>query len=110
MKATHIFPWLVAGALVAGAGCRRGKDSDQSVPPPITPEVQRILDHADKSPEAALALLNETMKDWLLRHPEHPKSLQEFVTGRALPRLPVPPAGKEFAVDRTRGVVVLVDK
>jgi hypothetical protein len=76
----------------------------------ITPEAQRILESADKSPDAALELLNETLKDWRLRRPDLPKTVQEFVTSRALPRLPVPPAGKDFAIDRTRGVVVLVDK
>ena len=54
--------------------------------------------------------VSEAMKDWLLRHPEYPKTVQEFVTARVLPKLPTPPPGKVFAIDRTRGVVVLVDK
>ena len=109
MKASRFFSALIAGALVIAAGC----GSKEAAPPPpvrIPPEAQRILDNADKSPDAALDLLNETLKDWRLRHPDLPKTVQEFVTSRTLPRLPVPPAGKEFAIDRDRGVVVLVDK
>lgn len=103
-------PLLLAFALTTAVGCGEKKDPSQRVPLPLTPEAQRILDEAEKSPEASLALLNETLKDWLLRHPDYPKTVQEFVTARVLPKLPTPPPGKEFAIDRTGGMVVLVDK
>lgn len=101
---------LVAGSWLTSSGCGKKSDGLPPEPRPLTPEVQLLFDDADKSPETALALLNDTMKDWLLRHPDYPRTVQEFVTARALPKLPKPPPGKEFAIDRTRGVVVLVDK
>lgn len=110
VKASRFILCLVVGVWFCGLGCGGSKDGGQPTPVPITPEAERILSNADKSPEAALELLNETLKDWLLRQPGYPKTVQEFVTARALPRLPVPPVGKDFAIDRTRGAVVLVDK
>lgn len=110
MKPSRFILWLVAGSLLGVSGCGGKNDSGPPGPLPLTPEARQILDAADKSPEAALDLLNETMKDWLIRRPDYPKTVQEFVTARVLPRLPTPPVGKEFAIDRTRGVVVLVDK
>jgi hypothetical protein len=100
---------LLAGGLLLGAGCGRD-DAAKSAPRPVPAEFQQKLAEADQSPEAALAIMNEAMKDWLLRRPEYPKTVGEFVTARVLPKIPAPPAGKEFAIDRTRGVVVLVDK
>lgn len=38
--------------------------------------------------------MNDAMKDWLLRHPEYPKTVQEFVTARVLPKLPTPPLAR----------------
>ena len=99
----------VALSLAVAVGCGPKKEATPQ-PLPLTPAVQQQLAEAEKSPEAALAMLNDALKDWLLRHPDYPKKLDEFVTGRVLPKLPAPPPGKEFAIDRTRGAVVLVDK
>ncbi|GDY23074.1 hypothetical protein LBMAG56_44210 [Verrucomicrobiota bacterium] len=109
MKPPRLTPLLLALAWTATIGCGEKKDANRE-PLPLTPETQKQLADAEKSPEASLALMNDAMKDWLLRHPEYPKTVQEFVTARVLPKLPTPPPGKEFAIDRTRGVVVLVDK
>lgn len=110
MKPHRLTPLLLALAWTAAVGCGEKKDANQRAPLPLTPESQKLLADAEKSPEATLALMNDAMKDWLLRHPDYPRTVQEFVTARVLPKLPTPPPGKEFAIDRTRGVVVLVDK
>lgn len=110
MNPHRFTPLLLALAWTIAAGCGEKKAASQREPLPLTPESQKLLADAEKSPEASLALMNEAMKDWLLRHPEYPKTVQEFVTARVLPKLPTPPPGKVFAIDRTRGVVVLVDK
>ena len=101
---------LLALAWTAATGCGGKKDARQREPLPLTPAAKQMLAEAEKSPEATLALLNEALKDWLLRHPDYPKTVQEFVTARVLPKLPTPPPGKDFAIDRTSGAVVLVDK
>ena len=110
MNMHRLFLLLVAIGLLTVAGCDGQKNARQREPLPLTPEAKQMLAEAEKSPEATLALMNEALKDWLLRHPEYPKTVQEFVTARVLPKLPTPPPGKEFAIDRTHGVVVLVDK
>lgn len=110
MNSLRYFLLLVAGGWIASSGCGKKSDGLTLGPLPLTPDVQLLFDDADKSPEAALTLLNDTLKDWLLRHPDYPRTVHEFVTARVLPKLPKPPPGKEFSIDRTRGVVVLVDK
>ena len=71
------------------------------------PEVIRQVAEAEKSPQASLELLNETLKNWVLRNNNYPKDLQEFVTAGMLPRLPIPPPGKRFVVDPEKRSVVL---
>ena len=109
MLSRRHWEFFLVAAFTLAVGCGP-KKAAQPEPLPLTPAAKQQLADAEKSPEAALALMNEALKDWLLRHPDYPKSMNEFVTGRVLPQLPTPPPGKEFAIDRTRGVVVLVDK
>ena len=109
MNAPRSSLWLLSVCLMTGGGCDR-KPARQNVPKPFTPEAQQLLAEAEKSPEASLELLNETLKDWLLRHPNFPKDLQEFVTARMLPRMPAAPPGKRFVMDVQQRRVVLADQ
>lgn len=65
--------------------------------------------NAEKSPQASLVLLNETLQNWLLRRNSFPADPQEFVAAGMLPRLPVAPPGKRFVVDTQLKRVVLTD-
>lgn len=99
---------LLSVCLVAGEGCGRKKRVSPAGPPVFTPEAVQQIVEAEKSPQASLELLNDSLKDWLLRNSKYPKDLQEFVTVGVLPRLPAPPPGKRFAIDTQRACVVLV--
>ncbi len=65
---------------------------------------------AEKSPQTSLDLLNETLKNWVLRKSNYPKDPQEFVTAGILPRLPNPPPGKKFVIDAQRVRVMLANE
>ncbi len=107
MKVARLLLFLLAVVLVAG-GCKKKRDAGSSAA--FTPAAIQQIAEAEKSPEASLDLLNETLKDWVLRKSSYPKDPQEFVTARILPRLPTPPPGKKFVIDAQHVRVVLANE
>lgn len=101
---------LLAACLVVGAGCNRRKRSGQPPAPVFPPEAIQQVANAEKSPQASLALLNETLQNWVLRQNRFPTNLQEFVAAGMLPRLPIAPPGKRFVMDTQQKRVVLADQ
>ncbi|MEN9574337.1 MAG: hypothetical protein RL514_2192 [Verrucomicrobiota bacterium] len=61
-----------------------------------------------KSPNDHLRVLNEALTFWQASGRPFPKDLSELVTAKLLQRLPVPPPGKQFVLDRAKNQVVLV--
>ena len=55
-------------------------------------------------------MLNELLKDWVLRKNQLPKDAEEFVTAKLLPRLPAAPPGKRFVLDPQQRRFVLADQ
>lgn len=110
MRLAWFFLLLLAICLAIGSGCGRKKRGSGSGPWTFTPEaIQQVAD-AEKTPQASLELLNETLKDWVLRKSSYPKDPQEFITAGMLPRLPNPPPGKKFAIDAQHVRVVLANE
>ena len=68
-------------SLVSAAGCG-SKEAAPPPPVPIPPEAQRILDNADKSPDAALDLLAHVVLDELLNDRHARRSADEDDLGR----------------------------
>lgn len=95
---------------LATGGCNRKKSGAAAAIHQFSPEAVQEVVEAEKSPQASLTLLNETLKDWVLRRNQFPTDLNEFVTGGMLPRLPVTPPGKRFVMDVQQRRVVLADK
>lgn len=95
---------------LATVGCNRKKRGASAATPQFPPEAVQAVVAAEQSPQASLALLNETLKEWVLRRNEFPKDLNEFVTGGMLPRLPAAPLGKRFVMDVQQRRVVLADQ
>lgn len=101
---------LFLAVCLATVGCNRKKRGAQAATPQFPPEAVQAVIEAEQSPQASLALLNETLKEWVLRRNQFPKDLNEFVTGGMLPRLPVAPPGKRFVMDVQQRRVVLTDQ
>lgn len=101
---------LLLVCLATGGGCQRKNRGAAVVTPQFPPEAVQAVVEAEKSPQASLVLLNETLKDWVLLRNQLPGDLNEFVTARMLPRLPAAPPGKRFVVDAQQRRVVLVDQ
>ncbi len=130
------FPWLslVLVGVLALSACRKrsapapaeSPANPEPAPPaatgpvtaggaatPFAPEVaaasmkpfEKDLD--SKSPNDHLRVLNEALTFWLASGRPFPKDVNEFVTGKLLKRLPVPPPGKQFVLDRVKSQVVL---
>jgi hypothetical protein len=109
MKFARIAFVLLSACLVTGGGCNRKKRGGPTAPQ-FSAEAMQAVVEAERSTQGSLTLLDETLKNWLLRHPSYPKELQEFVTTGMLPRLPTPPPGKKFVIDPQRKSVVLADQ
>jgi hypothetical protein len=60
--------------------------------------------------EASVQQLTEAVRVWLQVYPDYPKDLKELVDKKLIPKLPAPPPGKKFAIDRKSISVILVDK
>lgn len=100
---------LLAVSLAAG-GCNRKKGGAPVATHQFSPEAMQAVVEAEKSPQSSLALLNETLKDWVLLRNQFPKNLDEFVSAGMLPRLPLAPPGKRFVMDVQQRRVVLADQ
>lgn len=61
-----------------------------------------------KSPSDHLRVLNEALSFWQASGRPFPKDLNELVASKLLKRLPVPPPGKQFVLDRAGNQIVLV--
>ena len=60
-----------------------------------------------KSPNDHLRVLNEALTFWQASGRPFPKDLNDLVASKLLKRLPVPPPGKQFVLDRAGNRVVL---
>lgn len=82
--------------------------------PPDSPAAiaQTELDRklASGNPQLQVQVLDELLQAWVMSKNELPKDLEEFVRAGMLTRLPVPPPGKLFMIDRKSGHVVLANQ
>lgn len=128
---------ILAFCLSAGAACRKrpetpaptaqpGSDTTPASPavpvpappaaPPAsaTPGLDKVEDRLPTAPPNSSRTLpvDKVMTEALHRHLEAtgklPSDFQALVSGKYLPSLPVPPAGKRHAVDRVHLQVVLL--
>ena len=110
MKLARLSALLLVTGLLVTAGCNRKKRAAPSAPPVFTPEAIAQVAEAEKTPQASLELLNELLKNWVLRHANFPQDPQEFVTTGMVPRLPAAPPGKRFVIDAQQRRVVLANQ
>ncbi len=101
---------VLAIGLALGGGCRRKQAAPTATSTQFAPEVMQAVVEAEKSPQASLEMLNELLKDWVLRKNQLPKDAEDFVTAKLLPRLPAAPPGKRFVLDPQQRRFVLADQ
>lgn len=81
--------------------------------PPDSPaaKAQTELDRrlASGNPQLQVQVLDELLQAWTMSKNDLPKDLEEFVKAGMLTRLPTPPPGKRFVIDRKSGHVVLTN-
>lgn len=82
--------------------------------PPDSPaaKAQTELDRklASGNPQLQLQVLDELLQAWAMSNPDLPKDLEEFVRAGMLTKIPPPPSGKRFLIDRKAGRVVLANQ
>ncbi len=71
-------------------------------------ELDRKL--ASGNPQVQVQVLDEILQAWAMSNPELPKDLEEFVRAGMLTKIPTPPPGKRFLIDRKTARVVLANQ
>ena len=59
-------------------------------------------------PEAHLRVLTEALQAYMMTKNMLPKELSELVSSGLIPKLPAPPTGQKFEIDKAAAAVVLV--
>jgi hypothetical protein len=116
---SHGMAWLGLAAIVAAAllstGCGKSKSSTAQAPAPPpaadsqtpaaalpqAPQYTSAPDVITASPEggADLKQLNHAYIGWVLQNRRRPNSFEEFVTQSGV-KVPPPPAGKKYVIDK----------
>ncbi len=89
---------VVLAALLLLPACRK-KESTSSAGPPPPPEFG--------SSENNLGYLNEGVRNFQKAKIRLPNDLNELVTEKVIARIPLPPPGFRYALDRQSGLVSL---
>lgn len=90
--------FVIAGIIVVMAACRKKEVAPSSGPPP-TPEFD--------SSENNLGYLNEGFRKFQQAKNRPPNDLNELVTEKVIARVPPPPSGFAYTIDRKSGLVTL---
>lgn len=106
---SRLIPLLLALALVwvsSITGCRKRPAVSGSAQP--SEPIYRTADAP--TPAAQAQLLTHALITYEESYGGTPNDLNQLVEKRVLDRLPVPPPGKRFAIDRVKHEVVLVNQ
>ena len=126
MKPTTVL-WLTVGGfalLVAGCGKHpetpaqnqaatpaadnsQAPANSQSPVPATTPAVAGSNPATDANGAADLAELSRQLRGWIVGHRRLPQNFEEFVATANL-KVPPPPAGKKYAINKS--TVILLDR
>ena len=106
---------LTVAAVALSAACRKKADSsDAQQPPPNSPVAKAVSEMDQKlasgDVQAQLQVLSQLLQAWVMTRNGFPGSVEEFVTAKMIAKVPAPPAGKKFAIDRQGIRVVLADQ
>ncbi len=101
-------------ALVLGTACRK-KDAPGGKLPPPSPAVAQAMNEMEQrlssgDVQAQLQVLTQLLQAWVMSKNTFPEDVQEFVKAGTIAKLPTPPSGKKFAIDRQTIRVVLKDQ
>jgi hypothetical protein len=85
---------------------------EAAAPPAPTPNEPPPTGAPASAPEHELSLkeLTTAVQTYMQVNPEYPKDLNDLVKMKLLKKMPVPPPGKKFVIDRQNICVILADK
>ncbi|MFM8469812.1 MAG: hypothetical protein ACKODH_07565 [Limisphaerales bacterium] len=95
---TRPFDLLLGSVLLVAGGCKQ-RDSPAPSGPPPPPEFG--------SSENNLGYLNEGVRNFQQTKGRRPNDLNELVTDKVIARIPPPPPGFTYVMDRGSGLVTL---
>lgn len=101
----HLVLLLLAG--LAAPGCRKKPAAAPATPSPAPAEASGAA-AAQKDPD--LTALNAAYKKFWREQGSPPAKLDDLVTRKYMPSIPVPPPGKKFNVDWSKMEVTLVNQ
>jgi hypothetical protein len=86
--------------------------SESAPPPPAPAGAAAPVEATTDEPTGSVSLeqLNKAMKDYIVISPTPPDDLAELYRAKLIPRIPVPPPGKVYVVDKKKAQVTLVNK
>lgn len=104
----HLVLLLLFG-LVA-PGCRKKPTPAPAAPTPTPAEVTGAAPAAAAQKDPDLTALNAAYKKFWKEQGSPPAKLDDLVTKKYMPSIPVPPPGKKFSVDWDKMQVTLVNQ
>ncbi|KAF0181696.1 MAG: hypothetical protein FD161_369 [Limisphaerales bacterium] len=97
---------LLLLTVLAAPGCRKKPAATPATPSPTPAEASGAA--AQKDPD--LTALNAAYKKFWREQGSPPAKLDDLVTRKYMPSIPVPPPGKKFNVDWSKMEVTLVNQ
>jgi ABC-type Fe3+-hydroxamate transport system substrate-binding protein len=85
----------------------------ENVPLPPAPGVVAASAEAptdEPSGQVSLEQINKAMKEYIVISPTPPSDLAELYRAKLIPKIPVPPPGKVYVVDKKKAQVALVNQ
>ena len=89
---------IISLSLLLVAGCERKKL--EAVSPPPAPPAASVK-------EPTIEELNEAVQAWFTSRGRPPESFEQMAQARFLPKVPTPPPGRQYVIDREKLRVVL---
>ena len=105
---------LICIALGSVAACRNKKEPSVIKPPPGSAAATALNEMDQKlasgDVQVQLQVLNQLLQAWVMSKNSFPDSVEEFAKAGTVAKIPAPPAGKRFAIDRNAVKGTLTDQ
>lgn len=110
----HVALSLILGALVLTPACRKKSAPAITKPPPGSAAAAALNEMDQKlasgDVQVQLQILNQLLQAWVMSKNSFPESVDEFVKAGTIAKVPAPPAGKKFSIDRQAVKITLSDQ
>jgi PBP1b-binding outer membrane lipoprotein LpoB len=127
MRALHLSTAVVTTLLLAGCSRQTATQTtaaptparsvsidaaDAAPPPPPAATAAAPVETSENEPTGQISLeqLNKAMKEYIVISPTPPDDLAELYRAKLIPKIPIPPPGKVYVVDKKKAQVALVNQ